>query len=161
MNLSARILLYRGQPGMAGKCRHLLTVPVCSMLKPWANASHATMVAMSLMSVFVSFALAEADLSWLSFARAHGCDDTFIFEDMAWSDAENLGVQKQVNNGSSMLDQELFVCCCCCWPGLSVQCPPTKITQQGGHSWSFPSPPHSRCNSESHDGNPHLYDRAL
>merc|ERR1719282_2020623 len=50
--------------------------PTSAVVRPWANASQPTIVAMSCTRALVSLAFVEADLSWLSFARTHGCAET-------------------------------------------------------------------------------------
>lgn len=54
-------------------------MPVSSTFKPWARASQPTIVVISWMRVRVSLALVEAERSWLSLARRHGCEEMWMF----------------------------------------------------------------------------------
>lgn len=53
-------------------------MPFSSTFRPWARASQPTIVVISWMRVRVSLAFVEAERSWLSFARRHGCEETWM-----------------------------------------------------------------------------------
>lgn len=55
-------------------------MPVCTVDKPCARASQPTMVAISCTSALVSLALVDDERSWLSFARTHGCVETWTLD---------------------------------------------------------------------------------